>query len=421
MKAHTQSLASLKNLLKVGLFSNVIEWYEFSVYGSLSAVIGRLFFKTPSPTLQLIQAFGIIAVSYFARPIGSLFFGIFSDRYGRSASLKFSLILMSVPTILIGLLPTYQTLGAWATGLLLSLRLIQGFAAGGEFPVNACYIFEAAPIRSRSLLVCTVSMSNVLGFFFGSAMGTLLLSTLTTDQIDAWSWRIPFFLGIPLTLCIMKIRNSLVELSLPNPTRYSWKKFIQYERKSLLIGIFLATLPAAIGTQMLSLWMPFYLNHFLHYSIKTSFILNTFMLLSGIVFSFLAAWLTRFIPIRTLVKTTILLTLLLTYPLFFMMQNASWSHLLIILLIFKLLISGTGGIIMEILAKLFAPQVRSTGMALSFSIAAGIFSGITPLACTVLTYRLGLYFPAFYAIIFLLAALIAAIKLPQSMATLNNG
>src|SRR5438132_897905 len=118
-------------LRKFALLANLCEWYEFSIYGFLAGTLGQLFFKSTHPTLALIQAFGLFAASYLIRPLGSLFFGSMGDRLGRSHALKLSLILMSVPTILIGLLPTYEQIGSLATLCLLVLRLVQGFGAGG--------------------------------------------------------------------------------------------------------------------------------------------------------------------------------------------------------------------------------------------------------------------------------------------------
>src|SRR5689334_5246226 len=109
--------ARSRKLIALGLFANLFEWYEFSVYGYLSAVIAQLFFQETTPLLGLIKIFALFATGYLARPLGALFFGLWGDRHGRRASLKASLLLMSAPTVLIGLLPTYQTIGYWATAL----------------------------------------------------------------------------------------------------------------------------------------------------------------------------------------------------------------------------------------------------------------------------------------------------------------
>lgn len=133
-------MANTQSLLKTGLVANIFEWYEFVIYAYLADILGAIFFHADDSVSGLIKAFAVFAVGYFARPLGSLFFGMLGDRIGRGYPLKITLLMMATPTALIGFLPVYADIGILAPSLLLVLRLIQGFAMGAEWPLNACYI-----------------------------------------------------------------------------------------------------------------------------------------------------------------------------------------------------------------------------------------------------------------------------------------
>src|SRR5260364_72755 len=184
----------MRHLLKIGLVANIFEWYEFTVYAYLADVIGSLFFSAENSGGKLIQVFAIFAVGYFARPLGSLFFGM-----------------MAVPTVLIGCLPTYQHIGLLAPILLLILRCIQGFAMGGELPLNGCYLFEASSDNSKSLLCSIATTSMNIGVLFASFTAFLLFSVFDRHTILAWAWRLPFLLGLPMTVAINNMRYAIRE------------------------------------------------------------------------------------------------------------------------------------------------------------------------------------------------------------------
>lgn len=412
----TKTLSSLSKLLKIGLFANSIEWYEFSIYGFLSAVIGQLFFPETSTAQSLIQSLAIFATGYLMRPLGSLFFGYYSDRYGRRTSLRLSLIMMSVPTVLIGLLPTYKAIGYLATGLLSALRLIQGFASGGELPISVCYVFEASPPHYRTLLCCSTSMSAPIGFLCGSAISALLFGCLDNEAIHAWAWRIPFLLGAPLTLWIMSLRREIIETKpssqfrrelSPNP----FLTLLSSERKAIVIGISLVLFSSVGGVYLLSLWMPLYLTHFLQYPAAFIHSMNTLLSSIGILFSFFIAYITRFTNAQMMMKVATLTSVILAYPLFKAMQFASHFSLFFILLILRLPISIIQSIIMETLGTLFASHHRATGLSLVLTLPPAILGGATPLVCTYITHRMGLLFPAFYLIILTLPLLLSIVHL----------
>ncbi len=416
------STGSVWKLLKIGLVADVLERYEFSIYGYLAGIMGQLFLQSTQPIAALTQAWGFFAIGYLARPLGSFFWGYVGDTAGRSRALKTSLLTISISTALIGVLPTYSQIGFLATGSLLFLRLTQGFAAGGELPVSGCYIFEASKARHRSLLCSTVAASSIIGFLGGSLVATLLFWFFHQETITAWAWRIPYLLSIPITLWVVHFRRTINEPNRPVRTFHHASNIPRVPSRSFFSSL------NALGSQLLQvgllgafmeicaytlfLWMPSYLVHFLDISPQIARSYNTLALVAWAAFSLIAGYLSGVFGYKRLLTAHIISIVLFSYPLFKGLQGASYSILFGIHMIFAWLLSGVNGVMMEVLGDAFPNKMRSTGMSLAFTLPATIFGSTTPLICTWLTDKTGLLlFPAFYMIAFGLLALPAALRL----------
>jgi MFS transporter, MHS family, proline/betaine transporter len=175
-----------------GAIGNLTEWYNFLLYGYLAAVISQLFFPAHNKLLSLSLTFTIFALGFLVRPLGGLLFGWIGDTYGRQRALVISLIMMTVPTFLIGCLPTYATMGIASPLLLCIFRIFQGFSAGGEHTGSAVYIAEYAPAGHRTLWVSTVPVSAALGVLISSMSALLIMHSFTHEQLLAWGWRTVF-------------------------------------------------------------------------------------------------------------------------------------------------------------------------------------------------------------------------------------
>src|SRR6476469_6043700 len=173
----TQHQSAIRTAL-AGLIGNVLEWFDFAVYGYFASDIGRLFFPQSSPTAQQLLAFAVFALGFGARPIGSLVLGVVGDRIGRRALLTVSIALMGVATLLIGLLPTYAQIGLAAPVLLVLLRVVQGFSLGGEFTGSMVYTTEQASPALRGLVSSSTAAGTTLGFILGSGSAWLVNVTL---------------------------------------------------------------------------------------------------------------------------------------------------------------------------------------------------------------------------------------------------
>ena len=175
-----------------GLIGNVLEWFDFAVYGYFASDIGRQFFPQSSPAAQQLLAFAVFALGFFARPVGSLALGLVGDRIGRRALLTLSIALMGGSTLILGLLPTYQQIGVAAPLLLVTMRLLQGFSVGGEFTGSMVFTTEASSPLTRGIVSSSTAAGVTIGFILGSGCAWLINLLLSPEQVATWGWRVPF-------------------------------------------------------------------------------------------------------------------------------------------------------------------------------------------------------------------------------------
>jgi MFS transporter, MHS family, proline/betaine transporter len=198
------------SLAHVAVTANILQWYDFSISAYLAFVLGPLFFGGHDDFTALIQSFSVFAVSYLMRPLGGMAFGYLGNRQNAGVALRWSILLMAIPTVLIGLLPTYRDIGYTATILMVTLKLIQGFAAGGELPTSAYYVMSQADPLKKGLLSSLVDAGGISGLLLASLLAFLLSGLFSNQQIEHWAWRIPFLLGIPFFLLVSKIRSRII-------------------------------------------------------------------------------------------------------------------------------------------------------------------------------------------------------------------
>jgi MHS family proline/betaine transporter-like MFS transporter len=194
-----------------GLIGNVLEWFDFAVYGYFATDIGRQFFPQSSAAAQQLLAFAVFALGFCARPVGSLVLGLVGDRIGRRALLTLSIALMGGATLLIGLLPTYAQIGVAAPVLLVVLRVVQGFSVGGEFTGSMVYTTEQASPRWRGLISSSTAAGTTLGFILGSASAWIVNASLGAEQTSSWGWRIPFIASVSLCVLGWLLRRGIHE------------------------------------------------------------------------------------------------------------------------------------------------------------------------------------------------------------------
>src|SRR5215475_3578212 len=185
-----------RQVVLAGIAGNVMEWYDFAVYGYFAPAIGQHFFPSRDQTASVIAAFGVFAAGFLMRPIGGLMFGYIGDRIGRKAALTLSVIAMAVPTFLIGLLPDYAQVGVAASALMVVFRLVQGLSVGGEYATSVVFLVEGAAPGRRGLMGSWSVFGAVAGIILGSAVGAVVTSVLAAEAVQTWGSRVPLLAGL---------------------------------------------------------------------------------------------------------------------------------------------------------------------------------------------------------------------------------
>jgi MFS transporter, MHS family, proline/betaine transporter len=194
-----------------GLIGNVLEWFDYAVFGFFSNEIGAAFFPSSNPTAQQLKAFAVFGIGFLARPIGSIVLGRVGDRIGRRYLLTLSVAVMGAATLLIGLLPTYASVGVLAPVMLVALRLVQGFSLGGEFTGSMVYTTELARPWMRGLVSSSTAAGTTLGFILGSASSAVIGNVLDAHEKASWGWRLPFILSVLLCVAGWLLRRGMRE------------------------------------------------------------------------------------------------------------------------------------------------------------------------------------------------------------------
>jgi MFS family permease len=388
---------------------SALEYYDFTVFVFLAPIISVVFFPPGTPEwIRLLQTFAIFALGYFVRPIGGIVIAHFGDRVGRKKMFMFSLMLMAVPTLLIGFLPTYSQVGWLAPGLLLLMRLLQGFAVAGELPGAIIFVSEHSAARRVSFSCAALSGFLYLGLALGSGMSGLLVE-LFPDQANlyAYGWRIPFVLGGLFGLTSAYLRRFLQETPL-----FSKLKAMKQTSQRLPIVIALQNhFPACLFVCGLAFflnqlnttlfqYMPTLLLGNYGMASKTVFWANTAGILTYAVLNPLWGLLGdglgrgRAMSLGAIATGT-------GVAWFFYRISAGTGAGTGLMVSWCGLALGAGfvGLMGSMAASIFPTPVRLTGFAFSYNVATAISAGITPLALTWLTHILGRTAPAYVALV----------------------
>ncbi|GAA0366853.1 MFS transporter [Streptomyces blastmyceticus] len=391
-----------RRTLLAGSVGNFIEWYEFGVYGCFATVIATEFFGggTGSGTEGLIRTYASFALAFFFRPVGAALFGRAGDRLGRRPALVLALLLMTVATTAIGLLPTRATLGAAAPWALTLVRVLQGLSAGGEFGGAVSLMTESAPRGKRGLYGAWQSFTVALGLLAGTALAAGAAAVLGERALYDWGWRVPFLLALPLGLAALWLRLRLDETA-PAPGRAESVPVAAPREvlRAVALGIGRIMGWSAAGYTFLVV-LPGYLQHTLGATFREA-LTAAFLANLGFALSILPAGaLSDRVGRRPVMVTGAGLVVLLAFPLLRAVQGAGTPPVvrgLAVLLAGAVvgLMAGPGP---AMLAEMFPARVRCTGLGLAYSLANAVFSGCAGLIVTELVDRTAdADIPAYYA------------------------
>ncbi|WP_213877986.1 MFS transporter [Pseudomonas sp. dw_358] len=376
--------------LSLSALGGALEFYDFVIFVFFAAVVGKLFFPADMPEwLRLMQTFGIFAAGYLARPLGGIVIAHFGDMLGRKKMFTLSIFLMAVPTLIMGLLPTYAQIGLWAPLLLLLMRIIQGAAIGGEVPGAWVFVSEHVPQRHIGYACGTLTCGLTTGILFGSLVATLVNSLYSPVEVADFAWRIPFLVGGVFGLASVYLRRWLHEtpvfaelqqrkaLAAEVPMRT-----ILREHRSAIVISMLLTWMLSGGVVVVILMTPTLLQTLYGFSPATALQANSL----AIVFLSLGcigagALCDRIGAGRVFVVGSVLL-LLSSWALYHSLQ----AHPQWLLPLYGLtgLFVGVIGAVPYVMVTAFPPVVRFTGLSFSYNLAYAVFGGLTPMAVTLM-------------------------------------
>ncbi|WP_217207911.1 MFS transporter [Streptomyces sp. AC550_RSS872] len=390
-----------RRALVAGSVGNLIEWYEFGVYGYFATIIAARFF-TPeggSEVEALVKTYASFALAFFFRPVGAAVFGRLGDRIGRRPVLILVITLMTGATTLIGVLPTYDTVGALAPWLLTFLRVLQGLSAGGEFGGAVSVMTEFAPPGRRGLYGSWQSFTVALGLLGGAGAAALLATVLTERQLGDWGWRLPFLLTLPLGLGALWLRLRLDETPAFREEREAERPTRRAVAGAIALGAGRIMGWAAAGYTFLVV-LPSYLQSTLDASFQQALIATALANLGFAMTIVPAGWLSDRVGRRTVMLAGAVLTVILAVPLLNLLQDPGVS-----LTVKGAAVWGAGALVglmagpgPAMLAELFPTNVRYTGLGLAYALSNAVFSGCAGLIITEMIERTGnVDIPAYYA------------------------
>ena len=363
-----------------GSIGNLIEWYDFYVYNFFALYFAKSFFPNSNPTVQLLNTFVIYALGVLIRPVGGWILGAYADRAGRRAALTLSVTLMCFGSLMIGIIPTYASIGIFAPLLLLAARLIQGISLGGEYGTSATYLSEIAVSRHRGFYSSFQYVTLIGGQVLGSVTLLVMQQAYTPAQLEGWAWRIPFLIGAACALFGLYLRRNLeetAEFKRAVKPKEPIRELLRHPKAILLV--FGLTMGGTTAFYTYTTYMPTFLVNTVKLSrdqaTQISFI--TLLIYAGLqpVFGAISDKIGR----RPVLMWFGILGTLCTVPILTALSGAhDFMTALGLIMAALIIVSGYTSINAVVKAELFPANIRALGVGLPYAVAASVFGGTAP-------------------------------------------
>ncbi|MFD9670008.1 MFS transporter [Rhodococcus sp. NPDC059968] len=418
--------AAQRKALLAGAVGNFVEWYDASLYGLFATTIAAVFFPQSDGTAALLSTFAIFGLSFAARPLGAIVFGHLGDRVGRRFTLLVSVMLMSVSTVALGLLPGYAQIGIVAPVLLLLCRLTQGFSSGGEYTGSAIFVLENAPYGRRGRYASLMSTAVWLPGVFSILVAVTITSLTTPEQLISWGWRVPFLAAAPLALVGLYLRLSVDESPEFTALRAADRiesapvaQALKHAKKSMLICLGW-TMTYAVGSYILTAFLVSYMNATLKFSRTESLVVQLVWTSIVVMACILTGYaIDRLGRKRTAVSSALGLGICII-PTFAFLQHTSLPGALLVVGVCGLFFGGVCSTTVLAVVELFPARLRSSASAMAFNSCVAAFGGTAPFVATWLVgqgYSLG---PGYYlAGVCALSAVVAALGIGNRNNAIN--
>ncbi|HZH14587.1 MAG TPA: MFS transporter [Archangium sp.] len=404
----TADPATLRRVITAASLGTLFEWYDFYLYGSLAVFFGGLFFPKGNETAQLLASLATFGAGFGVRPLGAIVFGHVGDLVGRKYSFLITMATMGLSTALIGLLPTYEQVGLWATFLLVLLRLLQGLALGGEYGGAATYVAEHVPDSKRGYYTSYIQTTATLGFFLSMGVIGITRILMGEEFFRSTGWRVPFLLSFILLALSLYIRLKMSESPLfsrlkasgktsKNPLKESFANPLN--RKYVLLALFGATAGQGVVWYTGQFYALTFLQSALKLDWKTAYILVSIALAIATPLFIFFGWLSDRIGRKRIMLAGCVLGALTYIPIFMAMKHftnpqglpaadpAQVNHFMMVVLLTvqMVYVCMVYGPIAAFLVELFPTRVRYTSMSLPYHLGNGWFGGFLPLIATAVT------------------------------------
>ncbi|XGA08285.1 MAG: MFS transporter [Wolbachia endosymbiont of Xenopsylla cheopis] len=402
----------VKKVIFLSVICNTLLWYDYMLFGSLISIISNTFFPNNDYYVSLIATLGVFAAGFLMRPLGAIIFGYIGDKYGRRIALLFSIILMSVSSITIAIIPSYQRIGMLAPILVTVLRLLQGISLGGEAG-NATFLIEHASDKKRGFF----GSIEVLSAIIGSAMSLIaILVCRKISDFDFWGWRLPFAFGLFIGLISIYFRYILSESPAYKINKKHDKlskspfiELIRYYKKPVLIAIGIDIVENS-SLYIFLIFFKIFIEEAAKMSIGFIYTIEIISQVSLAILTLLFAMLSDSIGRKKVMIPAFITFTIISLPTLLMLSSSNNLIVTVAYFIFMIPIAASLGPVSATMCELFPTKVRYSGMSLSRNIAAGFFGGLGPFICTWLMKQIKIG-PSFYMIFCALIGLIAILQI----------
>jgi MHS family proline/betaine transporter-like MFS transporter len=385
---------------------NLLEWYDFGLFAIFSPLFSRLFFPNDDPHVALIMTFSVLAIGFLCRPIGALIFGFMGDRKGRARTLRLSVLMISLPTLLIGFLPTYHSVGVWAPILLTLIRVWQGISLGGEYSGNLIYLTESAPKNLRATITSLAGTGANLGIMLASMVSAACSYYFSDALFESFGWRVPYILSGLLSLFIYLTRLNMQETKI-----FEYLKKENKLAKNPIAVVFKRNMPEVLRTiglvcmgstfyYLCFIYMPTFLIQNLKFSLAAASGLMTLCIGAMIILVPLSGFINDHINRRKMLLFNVAIIVLFTVPGFYLLLQHQFYLIIFAVGAFTVMSSLEQATTSVAVVENFPTPARYTGLSLGYNIGNAIFGGTAPLVCEwLLTKTHYLYAPAIYIVI----------------------
>lgn len=395
--------AAARRALFAGAIGNVVEWYDFALYGYFATTIAHLFFPEEDAVAALLATFVVFAVGFVSRPVGAVVFGHVGDRYSRRTSLIMSVGLMSAATVVLGLLPGYAQIGVAAPVLLLVCRLVQGFSAGGEFTGSTVFVLEHAPDNRRGRYASVGAAAIYCGTASGVLVSVLMTSTTSVEQLGSWGWRVPFLLAAPLAVVglylRLRVEDSPVFEALQEHGQVESAPLVETFRVAkkpmlVLIGWVMAT---SVSYYLSATFLVSYLTTTAKFSHTASLVVQLVFSVASGACTLLAGHVIDRVGRRRFVAVTSILGMgVWAVPAFAVLERGSLLGACLVVGVAAVIYSFVGVITTLAIVELFPAYVRASASGLAYGTAYTVFGGTAPFVATWLVGQGHPLGPGFY-------------------------